>query len=84
MADSALSIRIEGERERRLDSLAKRLQRSRTALVDEAIDAMLDTHDWQVEEIEQGLAEARRGEFVSDAEIARLYNRYEPDAAASQ
>lgn len=82
MADAALTVRIEGERERRLDALAKRLERSQTELVDQAIDAFLDTHAWHVEEIEQGLAEATRGEFVSDEEIARLSDRYEPDALA--
>lgn len=55
--------------QKQLDALAKQLDRSRNYVVSQAIAALLDTHAWQVEQIEKGLAEARCDVFVSDEEM---------------
>jgi predicted transcriptional regulator len=44
-----------------VDELAAVLDRDRSAVINEAIDAYLDLHQWQVERIQRALAEAESG-----------------------
>lgn len=44
-----------------MDELAAVLDRDRSAVINEAIDAYLDLHQWQVERIQRALAEAESG-----------------------
>jgi predicted transcriptional regulator len=49
---------------KRLDKLAKRTGRSRSALVAEAIGAFLDVNEWQVAGIERAIASMNRGNAI--------------------
>jgi RHH-type transcriptional regulator, rel operon repressor / antitoxin RelB len=60
----------------RLDKLAKSTKRSRSFLAAEAIRDYVALNDWQIEEIQKGIAEANRGEFASPAEVARLRKKW--------
>ena len=42
----------------------------------QAIEAWVDIDAWHREEIEAGLAEADRGDFASDAEVAAVFDRW--------
>jgi len=44
-------------------------------LVNEALKAYIDVHQWQVDHIRQGLREANAGKFASDAEVKRVTSR---------
>lgn len=76
MKEGIFTVRIDPEKQKQLDTLAKRLDRSRNYVVNQAIEDFLETHAWQVQQIERGLSEARRGEFVSNEKIDRLFDRY--------
>jgi len=52
-----------------LDSFTMKLSRSELNKL--AIDEWLTAQMWNVEEIESGIAEADRGEFASDEEVAK-------------
>jgi predicted transcriptional regulator len=60
-----LSIRIDTETKKRLDALSKRSRRSKSFLAAEAIAAYVDVEEWQLGEIQQGIAELESGKQVS-------------------
>jgi predicted transcriptional regulator len=62
MSKESIGFRIESEQRVALDQLAQVMRRDRTALINEAIDAYLDLHHWQVEVIKRSQAAANAGE----------------------
>ncbi len=72
----AFTVRLDDEKARKLDQLASRLDRSRSWLAAQAIDDYLAREEWQIAEIEAGIAEADRGEFASTEDLARVVARY--------
>jgi predicted transcriptional regulator len=61
MSKETISFRIEAGRRAAVDELAAALDRDRSAIINEAIDAYLELHYWQVEHIKRALAEAESG-----------------------
>ena len=57
-----LSLRISEQKARQIETLAKATDRSKSWLLEQALDAYLETQSWQVARIERGLAEIERGE----------------------
>ncbi len=57
-----LSLRISERKAHDIEALAKATDRSKSWLLEQALDAYLDTQSWQVARIEQGLAELDSGE----------------------
>ena len=72
---TAVTIQLDDKVLGELDALAK-IERSREDLLGEAIADYLACQQWQVEEIEAGLAEADRGEFASDEEVAAVFAKF--------
>ena len=65
-----LSIRIDPEINRRLDALSKRSQRSKSFLAAAAIAAYVETEEWQLGELQAGIAELDAGHSVSHEKTA--------------
>jgi predicted transcriptional regulator len=61
MSKETISFRIPPEKRTAVDELAAALDRDRSAIINEAIDAYLELHHWQVEHIRRALAEADSG-----------------------
>ena len=82
MAKELLTVRLEAEKIQELDKFARGLDRDRTYVVSQAIDAFLDVQRWQIEYIEEAQREADAGDFASPAEVkstfARLRKRSKP------
>ena len=70
-----VSVRLDPEKREALDCLARSMDRDRSYLINEAVDAYLQTHAWQIEEIRAGLEEADRGHFASDEEVVQAFRR---------
>lgn len=70
-----VSVRLDLEKREALDRLARSMDRDRSYLINEAVDAYLQTHAWQLEEIRAGLEEADAGHFASDEEVAWTFRR---------
>lgn len=69
----SLSFRTEEEKRDQLDRLAESLDRNRNWVINEAIDAYLDLHKWQLERIERGIRDTQEGRVYSTAQVrARL------------
>ena len=66
-----LSIRIDSETKKRLDALSKRARRSKSFLAAEAITAFVDSEEWQLGEIQAGIAELGGGKGVSHEKVSK-------------
>lgn len=73
---AAFTVRLDDEKTRELDRLASKLDRSRSYLAAQANDDHLEREEWQIAEIEAGVAEADRGEFASTEDLARVAAKY--------
>ncbi|MCC6742307.1 MAG: ribbon-helix-helix protein, CopG family [Acidobacteria bacterium] len=74
---STFSIRIPVGTVKKLEALASSMDRSRTYVVNEAIEQYLAVQSWQIAEIRQGLEEADKGGFASDGEVKEVFARHE-------
>lgn len=79
MPEGVFTVRIDPDKQHRIDQLAQQLDRSRNYIVGQAIEEFLEVHAWQVEKIKAGLVAAERGEFATDAEMEQVFNRYRPE-----
>ena len=70
------TIRLDQEKRAELDALAQATTRDRSFLVNEAIDAYLAVHRWQIARIEEGVRQADAGEFATDAEVSAAFDRW--------
>jgi len=73
---SVLTLRVDTKLKNKLDRLSKAMKRSRSFLAAEAVREFVALNEWQIEEIKKGLAEADRGEFASDKEVAAVVKRW--------
>lgn len=73
---TAITIRVSAHTAGRLDQLAEKLDRPADSVARQAIEDFIAREEWQLSEIEAGIAEADRGEFASDAEIADVLAKY--------
>ena len=75
MAREIMTVRVEPRTRKALDGIASALDRDRTYVVNEALQAYIDVHQWQIDHIRQGLREANAGKFASKAEASRVLGR---------
>jgi RHH-type rel operon transcriptional repressor/antitoxin RelB len=69
--NETLSIRIDPETKKRLDALSKRSKRSKSFLAAEAIAAYVDSEEWQLGEVQAGIAELDREQTVGHETVAK-------------
>lgn len=72
MTDS-ITVNLEPSVRAELDDLARASSRAPSALVEEAVAAFLDLNRWQTARIEEGVRQARAGEFATDEEVEAAY-----------
>lgn len=73
---AAFTVRVSDETATRLDQLAEKLDRSRSYVAAQAIEDFVACEEWQLAEIEAGLAEAKRGDFASDSDVVAVVGKY--------
>jgi RHH-type rel operon transcriptional repressor/antitoxin RelB len=66
-----LSIRIDPKTKKRLDALSKRSKRSKSFLAAEAIAAYVESEEWQLGELQAGIAELDSAQEVSHEKVAK-------------
>jgi RHH-type rel operon transcriptional repressor/antitoxin RelB len=66
-----LSIRIDSETKKRLDALSKRSKRSKSFLAAEAITTYVESEEWQLGEIQAGIAELDSGQTVTHEKVSK-------------
>ena len=76
MARKAISVRISDGNRRALDRIAAAQKSGLSRVVNDAIEAYVEVHGWQIDHIRQGLREAEAGEFASEAEVKKAFKRW--------
>jgi RHH-type transcriptional regulator, rel operon repressor / antitoxin RelB len=71
-----LSIRIDVATKNRLDVLSKRSRRSKSFLAAEAIAAYVESEEWQLGEVEAGIAELESGRGVGHEKVVKWLNSW--------
>jgi predicted transcriptional regulator len=74
MSRETISFRLEPAKREALDAVATALDRDRSYILNEAIDAYLDVQQWQMDHIREGLRQANAGEFATDAEMKATFS----------
>lgn len=72
----AFTVRLDDTTIEALDRLAKQTDRSRSWLVSRAVEDYVALNEWQIAKIREGLADADRGDFASDQEMALIRTKY--------
>ena len=73
---AAFTVRLDEDTLTALDRLAERTERSRNWLVSRAIEDYVLLNEWQIAKIEEGIADADRGDFASDEEMNRIRRKF--------
>ena len=73
-----MEVRIRPDLEAKLARLANERGRDTQALVQEAIEKLVDYDEWFLREVEKGLSAADRGELIDHEDIGKLINRRYP------
>jgi predicted transcriptional regulator len=76
MPKETISIRIDQEKRAALDTIADGLDRDRSHVINEAIDAYLEVHQWQIEQIQKAVAEADAGKFASTEKVEAFFAKW--------
>jgi predicted transcriptional regulator len=80
---TAFTVRVSDETASKLDQIAEKLDRSRSDAAAQAIEDYIAREEWQLAEIEAGLAEANRGEFASVEDLTKIIGKYVKSARQS-
>ena len=73
-----VSIRLETDKLGKVEQIAALMERDRSAIINEAVDAYLGFYEWQLAEIEQAIREADAGDFATPEEMEAVNNKYKP------
>lgn len=74
--DLSMTVQLPAELAARLDQLVKSARRNKTSITVTALRDYLDAEALQIHDIEQGVAEADRGEFASEGEVHAFFAKY--------
>ncbi|MBG1269715.1 CopG family ribbon-helix-helix protein [Nostoc sp. WHI] len=75
MSKENITFQIDSDRKAALDKIAARINRDRSYVINEAIAAYLEIYQWQIKEIQKGIAEADSEDFASDEEVKATFAR---------
>ncbi len=71
-----MTVRLPADLAGQLEKLVQATGRNKSAITVAALRDYVEAEAWQIQDIEQGIAEADRGEFASDCEVNALFERY--------
>jgi RHH-type rel operon transcriptional repressor/antitoxin RelB len=72
---AVVTARIDSALKTKLEALARSTRRSKAYLAAEAIAAYVELNEWQIGEIEAGIAELDRGEILTEQQAEERYRR---------
>jgi predicted transcriptional regulator len=73
---NAITVSVSEATAERLDALAKKLDVPAVSIAEQAIEDFVAREEWQIAEIEAGLAEADRGDFAPPESVAAVFAKY--------
>ncbi len=75
-----VSFKLETNTKRRLEDLASATRRTKTFVLEEAINHYLDLNEWQIKSIEEGLEDARAGRIITHETLVAKWERRVEDS----
>jgi len=75
MSKENITFRLDSEKRAALDLIAVGMDRDRSYLINEAITLYLEMHQWQIKEIQSGIAEAEAEDFATEEEVIAVFAR---------
>jgi RHH-type transcriptional regulator, rel operon repressor / antitoxin RelB len=79
MGTVSITARLDPETKEKLEQLSKSTARSRAFLISEAIRAYVKEQAWQIQAIEEGVAQADLGNFASNDKIRATFGKWGVD-----
>lgn len=80
MPTKQISVRADQELIAQFNALAEATERSRTFLINQAMEEYIAREAWQVAEIKEALKEADDGDFASDEDMAAMDSKWKYNA----
>jgi predicted transcriptional regulator len=74
----AMTLRIDSEKRQIVEEIARARDWNLSAVIDEALDAYIAIHRWQIGHIEEGLRQAETGDFADEDEVSRAFAAGDP------
>ena len=71
-----ITVRLDRSKKKALDAIATGLERDRAYVLNQAIDAYLETHRWQLVHLKEGLRQAQRKQFARDSQVRAAFARW--------
>lgn len=75
-ADRSMTVRLPADLADQLEKLILVTGSNKSAITVAALRDYVAAESWQIQDIEQGIAEADRGEFASDDEVKAFFAKY--------
>ena len=75
-----VSFKLETNTKRRLEALAAATRRTKTFVLEEAINQYLDVNEWQIKSIEEGLADAKAGRIINNETLVAKWEKRVDDS----
>jgi predicted transcriptional regulator len=76
MGKETITFRVDTGTRKTLDVIAASIDRDRSHVLNEAVKAYVDAHQWQVEHIMQGVRQANAGKFAREPEVKKAFARW--------
>lgn len=74
--EKPMTVRLPADLADQLEKLIQATGRNKNAIAVAALREYVQSEAWQIQEIEQGIAEADRGEFASASEVDSFFAKY--------
>ena len=74
MPSSTITVRLADEVREKLEAIAKSLDRSRSYLIQQAVEDLVRQYEWQLREIEAGLKDAKEGKFIRHDDLLKYWS----------
>ena len=75
MKTETVSARLSPETAKKFTLLAKAINRSKSYLAAEAIEAYVNDQQWQIEAIIEGIKEANEGRLATDQQVQKSFEK---------
>ncbi len=72
----ATTFRTSKEKMELIDSVAAAMGRSRSWLLNKAVDDILEYYQWYAGEVQKGVEAANNGEYASSEEVDAVFGKY--------
>ncbi|WP_225896622.1 CopG family ribbon-helix-helix protein [Amazonocrinis nigriterrae] len=76
LSEETITFHLDSEKRKSLDEIALLLDRDRSYVLNEAINAYLEIYSWQLDHIKEGLRQADAGEFATPEEVAAAFAKW--------